>query len=115
MSMMAGYPDPSFAKAAPARHEVRSRMKPHTVTRGHVDGAWWPRSHDPTAEFPELVPAPLLSTWLAANDDSERLRVILDHVASLTDAQVASAAGSVSGRQHFSHQADRVVLALNGA
>ncbi|HET9140381.1 DUF5994 family protein [Actinophytocola sp.] len=37
-------------------------MKPHTATPGRVDGAWWPRSHDPAREFPGLVLA--MSSWV---------------------------------------------------
>jgi hypothetical protein len=44
------------------RDDARLRMKPHAATRGYVDGAWWPRSHDPAAEFPGLVQA--LSSWI---------------------------------------------------
>jgi hypothetical protein len=44
------------------RDEVRLRMKPGTAARGYVDGAWWPRSHDPAAEFPGLVLA--MSSWV---------------------------------------------------
>lgn len=32
-------------------------MKPANATPGHVEGAWWPRSTDPAAEFPTLVTA----------------------------------------------------------
>lgn len=44
------------------RGEVRLQMRPHTATRGYVDGAWWPRSHDPAREFPGLVLA--MSSWV---------------------------------------------------
>jgi hypothetical protein len=43
---------------------VRLMMKPNLAARGHVDGAWWPRSHDPAAEFPELVLA--MSAWVGS-------------------------------------------------
>lgn len=59
---MPGNPDPGAAMAAPARHEVRLRMKPHTGTPGQVDGAWWPRSRNQATEFPELVLA--ISSWV---------------------------------------------------
>lgn len=55
-------PDSSAGEAVPMRAEVRLRMKPNTATRGHVDGAWWPRSHDPAVEFPGLVLA--MSSWV---------------------------------------------------
>lgn len=32
-------------------------MKPDAAVGGAVDGAWWPRSTDPVAEFPPLVTA----------------------------------------------------------
>jgi hypothetical protein len=54
--------DTSADRLEPVRAEVRLRMKPNTAARGHVDGAWWPRSHDPAAEFPGLVLA--LSSWV---------------------------------------------------
>jgi hypothetical protein len=44
------------------RAEVRLRMKPNIADRGYVDGAWWPRSSDPMAEFPGLVLA--MSSWV---------------------------------------------------
>jgi hypothetical protein len=44
------------------RAAVRLQMKPNTATRGHVNGAWWPRSHDPVAEFPGLVL--VMSSWV---------------------------------------------------
>jgi hypothetical protein len=44
------------------RSEVRLRVKPQAAVRGYVDGAWWPRSHDPVAEFPGLVLA--TSSWV---------------------------------------------------
>jgi hypothetical protein len=62
MSMMAVYPDSAAATAVSLRQEIRLRMKPFTAARGHVDGAWWPRSHDPAAEFPGLVLA--VSSWV---------------------------------------------------
>jgi hypothetical protein len=57
-----GYPDPTAGDAVPVRNEVRLRIKRRTATRGHVAGGWWPRSDDPTAEFPELVLA--ISSWV---------------------------------------------------
>lgn len=47
--------------ALPVRSEVRLRMKTHPATHG-LDGAWWPRSRDPEAEFPELVL--VASSWV---------------------------------------------------
>jgi hypothetical protein len=41
--------------ADPARREVRLWMKPADAAPGHVQGAWWPQSTDPAAEFPALV------------------------------------------------------------
>jgi len=46
----------------PVRNEVRLRVKPGAAADGSVDGAWWPRSRDPAAEFPELVLA--MSSWV---------------------------------------------------
>jgi hypothetical protein len=59
---MTSDPDTSAAKDEPARAEVRLRMKPSIAARGYVDGAWWPRSNDPMAEFPGLVLA--MSSWV---------------------------------------------------
>lgn len=53
---------PSETGAAPARSAVRLRVRPNTAPRGDVDGAWWPRSRDPAAEFPGLVLA--TSSWI---------------------------------------------------
>ncbi len=38
-------------------HEPRLTMKPDAELGGLVDGAWWPRSTDPGAEFPPLIAA----------------------------------------------------------
>jgi len=46
----------------PVRNAVRLRVKQSPATRGDVDGAWWPRSHDLAAEFPGLVLA--TSSWV---------------------------------------------------
>lgn len=43
------------------RHPVRPyrtprlRLKPKALSTGRVDGAWWPRSDDLTAELPDLL------------------------------------------------------------
>jgi hypothetical protein len=47
--------------ALPLRSEVRLRMKGRPAAHG-LDGAWWPRSYDPAAEFPELVL--VMSSWV---------------------------------------------------
>lgn len=36
---------------------ARLTLKPATGTRGFVDGAWWPRSTNPTTEFTSLLTA----------------------------------------------------------
>jgi hypothetical protein len=54
--------DSSAGEPVSVRAEVRLRMKSNTAARGHVDGAWWPRSHDPAAEFPGLVL--VMSSWV---------------------------------------------------
>ena len=36
---------------------TRLKTKPVSGSRGHVDGAWWPRSNDLTTELPELLAA----------------------------------------------------------
>jgi hypothetical protein len=35
--------------------QLRLRLKPKAPATGHVDGAWWPRSRDLTAELPALA------------------------------------------------------------
>lgn len=50
------------AETAHPRREVRLRIKANASARGRVDGAWWPRSADPVAEFPGLVLA--MSSWV---------------------------------------------------
>ena len=54
-------PNAGTQDALPVRSEVRLRMKSRPATHG-MDGAWWPRSLDPGAEFPELVL--VLSSWI---------------------------------------------------
>jgi Family of unknown function (DUF5994) len=36
-------------------HTTRLRLKPKAPQSGYVDGAWWPRSDDLTAELPDLL------------------------------------------------------------
>lgn len=55
-------PPQAEAGAAIVRAQVRLRVRPNTAARGHVDGAWWPRSHEPVTEFPGLVLA--MSSWV---------------------------------------------------
>jgi hypothetical protein len=40
---------------APPVHTPRLRLKPKAPKSGYVDGAWWPRSEDLTAELPDLL------------------------------------------------------------
>ncbi|MDT0352870.1 DUF5994 family protein [Pseudonocardia charpentierae] len=43
------------SRARPAEGpRVRLRLKPKAPTTGWVDGGWWPRSRDPTAELSRL-------------------------------------------------------------
>ena len=37
------------------RHPLRFRLRPEAPTSGHVNGAWWPRSRELTAELPALL------------------------------------------------------------
>jgi hypothetical protein len=39
----------------PPRQPLRLRLKPKAPTTGYVDGAWWPRSRDLSAELPALL------------------------------------------------------------
>jgi len=39
----------------PPRLKLRSGMRPRRPTAGYVDGAWWPRSRDPSTELPALL------------------------------------------------------------
>jgi hypothetical protein len=39
----------------PPVHTPRLRLKPKAPRSGYVDGAWWPRSDDLTAELPDLL------------------------------------------------------------
>lgn len=41
---------------------LRLSLKPETRIRGHLDGAWWPRSRDMARELPSLV-AELDRAW----------------------------------------------------
>jgi len=36
-------------------HTPRLRLKPKAPRSGHVDGAWWPRTDDLSAELPDLL------------------------------------------------------------
>ncbi|HVW42390.1 MAG TPA: DUF5994 family protein, partial [Amycolatopsis sp.] len=37
------------------RPALRLRLKPKAPTTGYVDGAWWPRPRDLSAELPALL------------------------------------------------------------
>ena len=39
----------------PPVHTPRLKLKPKAPQSGYVDGAWWPRSADLTAELPDLL------------------------------------------------------------
>ena len=41
----------------PSHAEPRLRMQEDRSGRGLLDGGWWPRSADPAAELPVLIPA----------------------------------------------------------
>jgi hypothetical protein len=41
--------------STPPVHTPRLRLKPKAPRSGYVDGAWWPRSDDLTAELPDLL------------------------------------------------------------
>ncbi|MFG1934695.1 DUF5994 family protein [Mycobacterium sp. NPDC048908] len=47
-------------------HTPRLRLNPRAPVSGHVDGAWWPRTDDLTAELPDLLA--VLSVRLGAVD-----------------------------------------------
>jgi hypothetical protein len=49
--------DPNTTLPAPPPTEARLRLKPEAPATGHVDGAWWPRSRDLSAELPALLTA----------------------------------------------------------
>ncbi|GLZ36957.1 DUF5994 family protein [Actinokineospora sp. NBRC 105648] len=55
---------------------ARFTLKQGAPTRGHVDGAWWPRSSDPATELPALItefaPITRISYNLDAWDQVER-------------------------------------------
>jgi hypothetical protein len=46
---------PTTLVTEPPWHTLRLRLKPKAPTTGHVDGAWWPRSKDLSAELPALL------------------------------------------------------------
>ncbi len=50
----------------PPDQTPRLRLKPKAPRTGYVDGAWWPRSDDLTAELPDLLA--VLSVRLGAID-----------------------------------------------
>ncbi|WP_436498998.1 DUF5994 family protein [Actinokineospora sp. HUAS TT18] len=38
-----------------SEHTLRLRLRPKAPASGYVDGAWWPHSHDLSAELPSLL------------------------------------------------------------
>jgi hypothetical protein len=48
-------PTPARSMSPPSRLPLRLRLKPRAAPTGRVDGGWWPRSRDLTAELPSLL------------------------------------------------------------
>lgn len=48
---------PATTTVEPARQTLRLKLKPNAPATGSVDGAWWPRSRDLSAELPALLAA----------------------------------------------------------
>ena len=46
---------PAMMATEPPRLTLRLKLKPKAPTSGYVDGAWWPRSRDLSAELPALL------------------------------------------------------------
>jgi hypothetical protein len=42
-------------KSRRTRQSLRLTVKPHRAAMGMIDGAWWPRSREPLAEFPAMI------------------------------------------------------------
>nr|WP_269770356.1 MULTISPECIES: DUF5994 family protein [Mycobacterium] len=61
----------------------RSRLKPKAHQSGYVDGAWWPRSDDLSAELPDLLA--VLSVRLG------RIDRVLDHAVAFPNSHPAKA------------------------
>lgn len=64
--MISGQLRPTLRTADQQPHGSRLAMKPIGSMRGCVDGGWWPRSGDLTAEFPDLASA--LAPWVGPAD-----------------------------------------------
>lgn len=48
-------PPPAVTTADTKPDPLRLKLKPEASRTGHVDGAWWPRSRDLSAELPALL------------------------------------------------------------
>ncbi|ORV07847.1 hypothetical protein AWB95_20725 [Mycobacterium celatum] len=48
-------PTPGDRHPVPPYQTPRLRLKPKARPSGYVDGAWWPRSNELTAELPDLL------------------------------------------------------------
>jgi len=46
---------PSARHRVPPDYTLRLRLKPKAERDGYIDGAWWPRSDELTAELPDLL------------------------------------------------------------
>lgn len=46
---------PASMAAEPPRRTLRLKLKPKALATGYVDGAWWPRSSNLSAELPALL------------------------------------------------------------
>jgi uncharacterized protein DUF5994 len=45
----------NLTRSGSRREPLRLTLKPKRASMGMVDGAWWPRSNDPYAEFPAMI------------------------------------------------------------
>jgi uncharacterized protein DUF5994 len=64
-------PSPGTGPGLPVKGlALRVRMDPTRAGRGPLSGAWWPHSHNLTAELPALVTG--LDSWLGAGPGPRR-------------------------------------------
>ncbi|WP_143219049.1 DUF5994 family protein [Actinokineospora bangkokensis] len=92
--------------ADPAGTRARLVVKPVSERGGSVDGAWWPRSTDPAAEFPGLV---------AALDVEGGVRAISYHLRTWdrTERVLLLDSGAVTLNGYHNTQPDTVTVLLD--
>ena len=86
--------------AGPAAEEARIEISRRLgVPAAFVDVQAAAALRDRASASPDVLDPPFAAVWKAAGDDAERLRVVVDQVASLTDARAVAWHARLTGTE----------------